>query len=151
MRLLTAGSLVRAQQGEPLFVSGVVLKSIVFLSNNRKKALLSQFCDAYRPILLKFDIFATFGTSQIIKQHGLRVYSFLSGAVGGYRQVISKIYCNEVDLLLFFRDASRFHIDSLSRLESEVLIACDFCNVPSATNVLTAEILLRALDSGAFF
>lgn len=127
------------------------MKSIVFLSNNRKKALLSQFCNAYKPILSKYSMFATFGTSQIIRQHGLDVYSFLSGAVGGYRQVISKIYCGEVDLLLFFRDASRFHVDSLSKLESEVLVACDFCNVPSATNVLTAEILLRALDSGAFF
>ena len=95
------------------------MKSIVFLSNNRKKALLSQFCSAYRPILLKYNIFATFGTSQIIKNHGLDVYSFLSGSVGGYRQIISKIYCNEVDLLLFFRDASRFHLDSLSKLENE--------------------------------
>ena len=149
MRLLTAGSLVRAQQGEPIFCLEVILRSIVFLSNNRKRPLLHQFCSAYKLILSKYSLFATFGTSQVIRDCGLDVYSFLSGSSGGYRQVISKLYCGEVDLLIFFRDSLKG--SSGSSLEMELLSVCDFCNVPSATNVLTAEILLRALDDGGFF
>ena len=98
---------------------------------------------------MKHNLFATFGSSQAIKKCGLDVYSFLSGPAGGYRQVISKLHCGEVDLLIFLRDHSKFY--SSSSQENELMSACDFCNVPSATNILTAEILIRALDSGGFF
>ena len=152
MRLLTAGSLVRAQQGEPFFDSfdlEVVLKSIVLLSNDRKRPLLLQFCSAYKFILMKHSLFATFGSSQVIKECGLSVYSFLSGQAGGYRQVVSKLRCGEVDLLIFLRDPLKPFSDF--SVDYELLSACDSCNVPIATNVLTAEILLRALDSGSYF
>ena len=125
------------------------MKSIVLLSNDRMRPLLFQFCSAYRFILMKHSLFATFGSSQVIKKCGLDVYSFLSGPVGGYRQVISKLYCGEVDLLVFLRDHSKFYRSSSQ--ENDVMSACDFCNVPNATNILTAEILIRALDSGGFF
>ena len=127
---------------------GVTLKNIVILSNNRKKALLSCFCESYREVLSNFCLFATFGTSRVISNVGLKVFSFLSGPAGGYYQVMSKIQCEEVDMVLFFRDASRFHSDY--SLECELLRICDFFNVPTATNVFTAEILVRSLISDGF-
>lgn len=127
---------------------GVTLKNIVILSNNRKKALLFHFCESYREILSGCRLFATCGTSRVISNVGLKVFSFLSGPVGGYHQIMSKIQCGEVDMVFFFRDASRFHSDS--SLECELLRICDFFNVPTATNVFTAEILIRSLISDNF-
>ena len=121
------------------------MKNIVILSNNRKKTLLFHFCESYREILSGCRLFATCGTARVVSNAGLEVFSFLSGPVGGYHQVISKIHCEEVDMLLFFRDASKFH--SVSSLECELLRFCDFFNVPTATNVSTAEILIRSLTS----
>ena len=58
----------------------------------------------------------------------------------------SRIAYNEVDALLFFRSTlpqSRFDEN-----ESEILRMCDQYNIPVATNIATAEILVRAIDQG---
>ena len=133
--------------------SGVVLKSIVFLSNNRKKALLEQFCLAYKHILSKYHLFATYTTSCVVKSLGLAVTPLLSAKVGGVRQVISGISSHQFDLVLFFFVICFVKPDFSGKLciENEIFYACDAHSVPYATNILMAEVLLRALDSGEFF
>ena len=123
-------------------------KSIVFLSNNKRKALLYQFCVAYKSILSRYPLVATAGTSRVLRNAGLEVYSLLSGSVGGYHQVVSKLFSEEVKLLIFLRSVSQF--ESPDSVESSVFRACDLNNVPYATNILTAEILLRAMNAGEF-
>ncbi len=124
------------------------MKNIVFLSNNKKRALLHEFCLAYKSVLSRHSLFATFEDVLSLKSLGLGFKPLLSASVGGYRQVISKLQCGEFDLVFFFRGAYCFEKDS--PIDSEVLKMCDYCNIPIATNLLTAEILLRSLDLGLF-
>ena len=123
-------------------------KNIVFLSNSKKRTLLKEFSTAYKFILSKHSLFAPFEDSYVITSAGLTCTPLLSGSVGGYRQVISKLQCGELDLVVFFRGT--YYFEKMSSVESEILLSCDCYNIPLATNVLTAEILLQALDAGMF-
>lgn len=64
----------------------------------------------------------------------------------GDQQIAARIACDEIDVLLFFRDP-------INRKESEpnemaLLRLCDVHNVPVATNIATAEALIMALERG---
>ena len=58
----------------------------------------------------------------------------------------ARVACDEVDLVLFFRDPLR--ADSGSSNEQNLLRLCDMHSVPIATNIATAEVLLRGMDQG---
>ena len=58
---------------------------------------------------------------------------------------MARIAYDEIDMLLFFRDSDP---QSVSEDDSDLLRMCDAHNVPVATNMATAEILVRALDRG---
>ena len=156
MRLLTAGSLVRAQQGEPFSLVAqkreavfILKKNIVFLANSQKRALLKEFVCAYGFILSKHSLFAPFEDAYMINNGvGLPCASLLSASAGGYRQIISKLKCKEIDLVVFFRGT--YYFEKSSSVELELLSSCDFSNIPIATNIMTAEILLHALNSNIF-
>ena len=66
-----------------------------------------------------------------------------------YSGILSRntvIATDEVDLVLFFRDPLR--ADSGSSNEQNLLRLCDMHSVPIATNIATAEVLLRGMDQG---
>ena len=97
----------------------------------------------------KHRLFAPFEDAYVVTDGAhLPCTSFLSSSAGGYRQIISTLNCGEVDLLIFFRGT--YYFEKLSSIESEVLVSCDCNNVPVATNIMTAEILLQALSSNIF-
>ena len=75
---------------------------------------------------------------------GLPVHCYLSGKLGGVQQITSRVACDEVDLVLFFRDPLK--ADAASLTEQNLLRLCDMHSVPIATNIATAEVLLRGLD-----
>lgn len=77
---------------------------------------------------------------------GLPVHCYLSGKLGGVQQITSRVACDEVDLVLFFRDPLK--ADAASLTEQNLLRLCDMHSVPIATNIATAEVLLRGLDQG---
>jgi len=126
-----------------LLLRGIVLSDIVFLSNDRKKNLLVSFCDAYKSVLSKHSLFSTYALSYLIKEIGLPVSSLLDDDINGYQQIISKIYCKEIVLIIFFRDS--FIDYNKSSLEHELFRVCDMHNIPYATNLAMAEILLNYL------
>lgn len=124
------------------------MKNIIFLSNNKKRTLLHEFCVAYKSLLSQHSLFATFEDAMFLETMGLSFTPLLSASVGGYRQVISKIQCKEFDLVFFFRGTYCFEEDS--PVDFEILKMCDYCNIPVATNLLTAEILLHSLEMNIF-
>ena len=77
---------------------------------------------------------------------GVAVFRFLSGSQGGDQQIAAKIACNELDLLLMFRDPITVKPNELN--EANILRLCDVHNVPVATNIATAEALIHALEHG---
>ena len=71
---------------------------------------------------------------------------YLSAHLGGEQQMGAQIINNDIDLMIFLRDPVSPHA-----YESEVnsiLHLCDMHNIPLATNLATAEVLLLALDRG---
>lgn len=121
--------------------------TIALIAHDSKKELMVQFCIAYCGILSKCNICATATTGKLVSEAtGLEILRYLSGSQGGGEQIGSKISCNEVDILLFFRDprnpkASEPNDNNLLRL-------CDVHNIPVATNIATAEALIMALERG---
>ena len=70
----------------------------------------------------------------------------LSGRQGGAQQIAARIACDEIDLLLFFRDpiTPKPHEPN----EMNLLRLCDVHNIPVATNIATAEVLIHGLERG---
>ena len=76
------------------------------------------------------------------------MHCYLSGRLGGVQQITSRIACDEVDLVLFFRDPLK--ADAASITEQNLLRLCDMHSVPIATNIATAEVLLRGMDQATW-
>ncbi|MGN0708172.1 MAG: methylglyoxal synthase [Faecalibacterium sp.] len=121
--------------------------TIAILAHDSRKELALQFCTAYSAILSKHMIIATGTTGRMLTQTtGLPVQCYLSGRLGGIQQISSRVACDEVDLVLFFRDP--LQADAASMTEQNLLRLCDMHGVPISTNIATAEVLLRGLDQG---
>ena len=121
---------------------------IAIIAHDMKKELMTQFCIAYCGVLSKHRICATSITAKYITEAtGLTIERLMSGEQGGEEQIASRISYNEIDLLLYFRDP-RPDAQGNHKRESELLRMCDMYNVPVATNIATAEILVCALDRG---
>ena len=121
--------------------------NIAIMAHDAKKELMTQFCIAYCGILSRHNLFATGKTGKMVAEAtGLDITKFLSGAHGGDEQIASRIACNEIDLLLVFRDplTAKPHEPN----EATLLRLCDVHNVPVATNIATAEALIHSLARG---
>jgi methylglyoxal synthase len=106
-----------------------------------------QFCIAYCGILSRHNICATGTTGKMISEAtGLPVLRYLSGAQGGAQQISARIQCDEIDLLLFFRDP--LTVKDHEPNESDILRLCDMRNIPVGTNIATAEVLIHGLERG---
>lgn len=121
--------------------------NIGFIAHNSKKKLMQNFCIAYRGILNKNQLFATQTTGELIEAAtNLNVHKFLPGHLGGEEQLCSEIEQDRLDLVIFLRDPLKPQghepeIKNVSRL-------CDAYNIPLATNLATAELLIKSLDRG---
>lgn len=120
---------------------------IAVIADDMKKELMVQFCIAYCGILSKHSLCATSKTARYITEAtGLKMESLFSGSLGGIEQITTRIAYNEIDLLIFLRDTRKdryFESDDI-----DMFRMCDIYNVPVATNLASAEVLVRALDRG---
>ena len=113
--------------------------NIALMAHDEKKELMVQFCIAYCGILSKHNLCATGTTGKLVSEAtGLKIQQFLSGSQGGDQQIGARIACNEIDLLLMFRDP----------LNPKPHELCDVHNIPVATNIATAEALIHSLERG---
>ncbi len=120
---------------------------IAIIAHDLKKELMTQFCIAYCGVLSRHNLCATSITAKYIAEAtGLQIERLLSGEQGGKQQVSSRVACNEIDVLLYFRD-TRPEAAS-DDVDIELLRLCDLYNVPVATNIATAEVIITALDRG---
>ena len=120
---------------------------IAIIAHDLKKELMAQFCIAYCGILNKHNLCATATTAKYISEAtGLKIDKLMSGEHGGGQQIASRVAYNEIDVLLFFRDTRATNANN--PVENEILRMCDLYNVPVATNIATAEVIITALDRG---
>ena len=123
--------------------------TIALIAHDAKKELMVQFCIAYCGILSRHNIVATGTTGKTVAEAtGLEITRFLSGSQGGAQQIASRIGCDEIDLLLLFRDPLTARPDEPDELA--LLRLCDVHNIPVATNIATAEVLIHGLERGDF-
>ena len=72
----------------------------------QKKALMQNFCIAYRGILSKHSLYATGTTGRLIEEvTNLKVHKYLAGPLGGKQQLGAQIAQNDIDALIFFERA----------------------------------------------
>ncbi|MBO4432521.1 MAG: methylglyoxal synthase [Clostridia bacterium] len=121
--------------------------TIALIAHDAKKELMVQFCIAYCGILSHHTIVATGTTGKTVAETtGLNINKFLAGSQGGSQQIASRIGCDEIDLLLFFRDP--LNPKPHEPDEASLLRLCDVHNIPVATNIATAEMLIHGLERG---
>ena len=122
--------------------------NIGLIANDAKKVLMQNFCIAYRGILAKHELYATETTGRLVEEAAnLTLHKYLAGHLGGEQQIGAQIESDALDLVIFLRDP-----DPESRQEDllhrNILSLCDEHNIPLATNLATAELLIKSLDRG---
>ena len=121
--------------------------NIALTAHDAKKELMVQFCIAYCGILSRQTLCGTGTTGKMGSEAtGLKLQRFLSGSQGGDQQIAARIACNEIDLLLFFRDP--LNPKPQEPNDMNLLRLCDMHNIPVATNIATAEVLIHGLERG---
>ncbi|MDQ0337630.1 methylglyoxal synthase [Caldalkalibacillus uzonensis] len=121
--------------------------NIALIAHDKKKQDMVNFAIAYESVLNRYDLYATGTTGKLIMEHtGLKITRFLSGPLGGDQQIGALIAENKMDLVIFFRDplTAQPHEPDIIAL----LRLCDVHQIPLATNMATAEIILRAMEAG---
>ena len=120
--------------------------NIALIAHNNRKELMVQFCTAYCGILAKHTLCATATTGQMVAEAtGLTIHRFMSFYHGGGQQIGARIAYNELDMVLCFDDPN-------SKTPSDDLLyiyrLCDTNNIPYASNIATAEMLVLGLARG---
>ena len=121
--------------------------NIGLIAHDSKKKLMQNFCIAYRGILAKNELYATGTTGRLIEEvTNLNIHKYLAGHLGGAQQLGAQIEHNEIDLVIFLRDPTtqKSHEPDVHN----VIRICDMHNIPLATNLATAELLIKSLDRG---
>ena len=121
--------------------------NIGLIAHDSKKKLMQNFCIAYRGILNKHELYATGTTGRLIEEvTNLNVHKYLAGHLGGQQQLASQIEHNDMDMVIYLRDP--LHPKKHAPDVNDVVRLCDIYNIPFATNLATAELLIKALDRG---
>ena len=122
---------------------------IALIAHDKKKQDMIDLSIRYKDVLAKHELCATGTTGTLVMgETGLKITRMKSGPLGGDQQIGSMIADNALDLVIFLRDplTAQPHEPDVSAL----LRLCDVQNIPLATNVKSANIILDALSNGAF-
>lgn len=120
------------------------MKTLALIAHDGKKADMVALVKDYKDIIKKYNIIATGTTGMHIEQSGIKVDKKLSGPIGGDAQIASDIVEGKVEAVIFLRDPLGKHphdpdISMLMRI-------CDVHNIPLASNISSAKIIINGLD-----
>ena len=119
---------------------------IALMAHNNKKDLMVQFCSAYAGVLSRHNLCATNTTGRLISEAtGLPVHLYLSCQHGGAQQIGARISYNEIDMVLCFDDPNT---KTTNEDITYIFRLCDQNNIPYASNLATAEMLVLGLARG---
>lgn len=119
-------------------------RCVALIAHDHKKDDIVALAGEYAQTLRQCRLIATGTTGgRIADTHGLTVERMLSGPYGGDLQIGALLAEGKVDLVVFLRDpmTPQPHEPDINAL----VRACDVHDVPCATNVATARMLLDTL------
>lgn len=122
------------------------MKTLALISHDNKKVDLVAWATYNRETLKKFKLVATANTGCLLQEKvGLEVEPLLSGAHGGDAQIAALVATKQVDAVFFF-------MDPLTALPHDpdvraLMRVCNVHNVPLATNLATADLIIAGLSS----
>lgn len=123
--------------------------NIALIAHDQKKEEMVNFTIAYKHVLSESELYATGTTgTRIMNETGLHVNRMMSGPLGGDQQIGAMVATGQLDLIIFFRDplTAQPHEPDVSAL----LRLCDVYGIPLATNIATAELLIKSIEKGFF-
>lgn len=121
--------------------------NIGIIALNSKKSLIEDFCVAYKGILMRHEIYATGTTGRRIEEvTNLHIHKFLAGSLGGDKQFTEMIERNDMDMVIIFYNP--VIVSSREPDVAKIIRCCDQYNIPLATNIASAEMLIMGLDRG---
>ncbi len=118
---------------------------LALIAHDGRKETMMAWAREHVDFLKTKRLVATGTTGKLLEiEVGLQVLKMLSGPLGGDLQIGSMVAVQQVEAVIFLRDPLTAHphepdISALTKV-------CDTHNVPLATNVATADLLLAALD-----
>ncbi len=122
--------------------------NIALIADEQKKELLVQFCAAYCGILAKNKLYATDTVGRLITEAtGLKPEILISSNEDAIGQLSAKISCNEIDSVIYLRSNDLCDTDP-DAYTNDMLRTCDSFNIPVATNISTAELIIKAIERG---
>ncbi|WP_269632067.1 methylglyoxal synthase [Pelomonas sp. BJYL3] len=120
------------------------MKLALIAHDGRKKEMVA-LAGEFRGLLGRCTLMATGTTGgRLQRECGLQVECLLSGPLGGDLQIGARLAVGGVDAVVFLRDpmTPQPHEPDINAL----VRACDVHDVPCATNVASARLMLQALQ-----
>lgn len=122
------------------------MKYLALIAHDGKKSDMVRFCQRHKKLLAAQKLVATRTTGSVVESEtDLPVTKMLSGPLGGDLQIGALICAQEVRAVIFLRDPLTAHPHEPDI--AALMKVCDTHNIPLATNVATAEIVLLSLKS----
>jgi methylglyoxal synthase len=117
---------------------------VALIAHDRKKPEMIALCRDFQEMLAQEELVATKSTGGLIEElTGLHVTRVNSGEKGGDLQIGSMIASDEIKAVVFLRDPLTAHPHEPDI--NAVLKICDVSNIPLATNIATAKLVLGHL------
>ena len=120
------------------------VKAVALIAHDKQKAIMLDFVRRHRDVFVRFPLVATATTGKLLSAElGLTIETMLSGPLGGDQQIGARIAEERIAAVFFLRDplTAQPHEPDVTAL----LRVCDVHSVPLATNLGSAEALVRWL------
>lgn len=118
-------------------------KNIALIAHDNKKRDLIEWCQTYKNVLEKHNLYGTGTTSRMITDNtGLRVKGYNSGPLGGDQQIGAKIVEGVIDFIIFFSDplTAQPHDPDVKAL----LRIAQVYDIPIANNKSSADFMITS-------
>jgi methylglyoxal synthase len=116
---------------------------VALIAHDRKKQAIIDFVNRNKDLFTQCELVATGTTGRLIQQEcKIPVQPLQSGPFGGDQQIGAMVSTDQIAIVIFLRDplTAQPHEPDVTAL----LRVCDVHNVPLATNLATAELLIKA-------
>ena len=124
-----------------------MIKNIALVAHDARKSELINWVRFNAGSMKDCTLYCTGTTGRLIEEvTNLNIHKYLAGHLGGEQQLASQIEHNQIDMVIFLRDplSPKSHEPDVNN----AIHLCDIYNIPFATNLATAELLVKALDRG---